>query len=109
MQTRQGWSILHTAAINGRPSCCSVILQFQPNIGMKNHAGWTALDFACQSGDMNTVRILMDHGAEISFDNAGNTALHRATEYKHPDVVEMLVLGYQWNVNTVSTLLFNFF
>ena len=108
MQDFQGWSILHTVAMNGRSSCCSVILQFQPNIELKEHTGGTALQMACQSGDKQTVRVLLENGAETSFDNAGNTALHRATEFKHPDVVELLVLGYHWNVNTVSTLIFNF-
>ena len=108
MQDSQGWSILHTAAIYGRSSCCSVILQFRPNIELKHHRGQTALDLACESGDVKTVRILMEHNAKLSFDQAGNTGLHIAAKHNFPDIVEMLVLDYQWNVNTVSTILFHF-
>ena len=109
MQDFQEWSILHAAALCGRSSCCSVILQFQPNIELKSNIGKTALDMACQFGDEDTVRVLLDHGAQIAFDQYGDTALHIATEFKHPDIVEMLVLDYQWNVNIVSKLLFLFF
>ena len=70
--------------------------------------GGTALDFACYSGDKETVKVLLDHGAQMSFTQNGYTALHTAAEDNFPDIVEMLVLGYQWNVNTVSTLLFHF-
>ena len=56
-----------------------------------------------------TVRILMERGGKLSFDQGGNTGLHIAARKNFPDIVEMLVLGYQWNVNTVSTLLFHFF
>ena len=108
MQDYQGWSILHTAAILGRSSCCSVIIKFQPNIELKNHIGCTALDLACESGDVKTVRILMENNAKLSFDRSGYTGLHMAAQLNFPDIVEMLVLGYQWNVNTVSTLLFHF-
>ena len=109
MQDFQGWSILHTAALNGRSYCCSVILQFQPNIEMKDYKeGGTALDFACYSGDKETVKVLLDHGAQPSFDQSGDTALHIAAKEKHPEIVEMLVLGYKWDVNTVSTIFFHF-
>ena len=108
MQTHQGWSILHTAALSGWSSCCSVILQFQPNIEPKEHTGRTALTCACQSGDVKTVRILTENNAKLSFDQDGETALHIATQKNFPDIVEILVLGFQWNVNTVSTLLFHF-
>ena len=108
MQDSDGWSILHTAAILGRSSCCSVIIKFQPNIELKNHIGCTALHWACQSGDVKTVRVLLEHGAQMAFEEEGETALHTAAEHNFPDIVEMLVLGYQWNVNTVSTILFHF-
>ena len=108
MRDGQGWSIIHAAAIKGRSSCCSVILQFQPNIELKTHIGYTALHMACHSGYMKTMRVLLENGAQMSFTKVGNTALHIAAEERHPDIIEMLVLDYHWNVNTVSTLLFHF-
>ena len=81
MQGFQGWSILHAAGLHGRSSCCSVILQFQPNIELKEHTGWTALHMACHSGDVKTVRVLMEYGAQMAFDQKGNTPLQSAAHH----------------------------
>ena len=66
MKSVQGDTILHKAAMNGHSDCCSVILRHHPDINVKNNIGWTPLAIACQTGDIGTVWLLLQHGARVS-------------------------------------------
>ena len=98
----QGYTILHIVALYGQSGCCSVILQHQPNLNMKNNIGETPLALACQTGQKETVRVLLQHGAGVSNNTLGSTPLHIAAGSNHADVVEMMVEEFHWDVNIVS-------
>ena len=100
---------LHLAAVTGHSDCVAALLKYRPDIHMKDKNGFTALDNACQSGDKKSVKLLCDRGAKLSYNIQGSTAIHRAAQNNHHEIVEMLVMKYNWDVNTVSTLLSKFF
>ena len=100
----RGKTILLIAALWGQSDCCSVILRHHPDINVKDNIGFTPLALACQAGDIGTVRLLLQHGARVSYDRDGFTALHIAAVRNHADVVEMMVNDFHWDadVNIVS-------
>ena len=95
MKSVQGDTILHKAAMNGHSDCCSVILRHHPDINVKNNIGWTPLAIACQTGDMATARLLLQHGAEVS------RSLHKAAERNHANIIEMMVNEFDLDVNII--------
>ena len=102
MKDFQGLTSLHTAALNGQSSCYSVILQHRPDLNIKAKNGNTPLALACQTGQIETVRSLLQHGAGVSHNRNGYSPLHIAAMINHADVVEMMVKEYRWDVNIVS-------
>jgi len=64
-----------------------------PNV--KDHEGWTPLDFAISSEDPIVVQALIDHGARVDSANAdGYTPLYRAISYgKEAHVLVLLEAG----------------
>ena len=64
--------------------------------------GGTPLDHACQTGKIETVRELLQHGAGVSHNIAGFTPLHTAPKWNYAGVVEMMVEDFHWDVNIVS-------
>ena len=53
--------------------------------------GFTALITAAAVGDVEVVRLLLEHGADKSVvELGGHTALDRARQYEHPDVATLL-------------------
>ena len=102
MKDFQGYTILHIAAVFGQSDCCSVILRHHPDINVKDDNGNTPLAGACQAGDIGMVRVLLQHGARVSYNQNGSTALHKAAIKNHADVVEMMVKDFHWEVNIVS-------
>ena len=67
-----------------------LLLGSDPNL--KDSNGWTALHYAAQIGDLESVKILIEKKADInSFSNNGRTALHLAAKMNRKDVVNYLV------------------
>ena len=61
-----------------------------PNIRDSN--GWSALHYACQLGDFNSVEILINNGASIdSYSNNKRIPLHLAAYKGFPNIVEHLL------------------
>ncbi|CAI8025558.1 Putative ankyrin repeat protein RF_1099 [Geodia barretti] len=64
--------------------------QANPNLQQSN-TGYTALMFACKGGHLDTVKVLMEHGADPLIRNsAGVTALGVASANEFPDVCNEL-------------------
>ena len=97
MTDYRGNTLLHMAALGGYSDCCSVILQHQPDVNKKNDIDASPLDHACQTGDMATARLLLQHGAEVS------RSLHKAAERNHANIIEMMVNEFDFEVNIVSS------
>lgn len=60
--------------------------------GARNTFGWTPLHFAAKSGRPVTLRILLDHGAEMSDrDNSDQTAFHIAASHGYISILRKLL------------------
>ena len=67
-----------------------LLIGSDPNI--KDSNGWTALHYACQLGDFESVKILVDKKADItSFSNNRRTPLHLAAKMNRNDIVNYLI------------------
>ena len=54
--------------------------------------GWNCLMLACERGDLDRLKYLMDKGGSLAvFDDSGNSCLHIACVGKHFDVVKYLL------------------
>ena len=61
-----------------------------PNI--KDSNGWSALHYACQFGDIESVKILIKANADIdSYSNNKRLPLHFAANMNYPDIVKFLL------------------
>ena len=87
---------LHTAAVNeGRADLAKVLLQhgadvndigFEPNKGLTPPLVLTAWE-----GDTDTLRVLLDFGADPNLPASSETALYTAIEHTAPDKIELLL------------------
>ena len=61
-----------------------------PNIRDSN--GWSALHYACQFGDLESVKILIENNANIdTYSNNQRIPLHLASNMNYPEVVKFLL------------------
>ncbi|XP_025092484.1 oxysterol-binding protein-related protein 1-like isoform X2 [Pomacea canaliculata] len=68
----------------------------------KSNRGWTPLHLAAYFGHINTVKVLLEQGAEVNLVNvSGDTPLHRASYTGREDVVRTL-LEYGADVAVVN-------
>ena len=66
-----------------------LIMGSDPNL--KDMNGWSPLHYACKVGDLESVKILIEFGAEINnFSNNRKIALHFACENNFPEIVFFL-------------------
>ena len=68
MKNIHGNTLLHTAVLEGRSRCCSLLLHYHPDINAKNNIGQTPLDIAFQLDLKNTKQILLEHCSRQSDD-----------------------------------------
>ena len=67
-----------------------LLLGSDPNI--KDSNGWTALHYACQYGDIESVKILIENKADKNaFSNNKRTPLHLAAKMNRFDIVNYLI------------------
>ena len=63
------------------------------DVNMENNDGYgrTALMYAVCREDYNTVKLLLDNGADVNMkNNDGDTALDYAKEYERTEIIELL-------------------
>ena len=79
-----------------------LLLGSDPNI--KDSNGWTALHYACQYGDFESLKILIDTKANINaFSNNQRTPLHLASKMNRIEIVKYLtdkILSQKGGMNT---------
>lgn len=63
----------------------------KPTLLMGQHERRSPILTACEVGNENIVRMLLDHGADISWDTSDNNGLHRAAANGHHSVVKLLL------------------
>ena len=55
----------------------------------------TALHLAAVNGDINLIKLLIDHNARIdALDSSQSTPLHKAAQFNHAEAVEFLLDKY---------------
>lgn len=88
-----GISSLMNAVNNGDVEGVKFFVSAGDNIvNQKNIGGATALHIAARNGNVEIFNILINNGADINdTDNEGWTALMRASSFKHPEIVAILV------------------
>ncbi len=70
------------------------------NVNTKNQYGGTALLFACRSGYIDIIKLLLANKADVNVHGsyAGTTALMWAAQYKQPEA-EKLLIGAKVEIN----------
>lgn len=67
-----------------------ILMGADPNT--KDSNGWTPLHYACQSGDLEAVKILVESNSKLdSYSNNKRTPLHFACSGNFPEIVEYLL------------------
>jgi len=88
---------IHSAARDGYIGLVKSLLGRDPKKVNDKDEGWTPLHFASREGQMEMVRLLIEHGADVNaqidtYQNySGTTSLHLAAAYGHKSVVELLL------------------
>lgn len=68
------------------------IIECDANINLYDSNGWTPLHHACETGDGNIVKILLDNQADLfKFSNKGYYPIHIASLNNHYEIVKMLI------------------
>ncbi|KAK6314095.1 hypothetical protein J4Q44_G00155540 [Coregonus suidteri] len=77
----------------GNPAIAEALLRANANPNVRDHVrGLTITHDAARDGYVDTLRVLMDYGADVNFlDNDGNLPLHLAAREGYLDVVQLLV------------------
>ncbi|VUC25990.1 unnamed protein product [Clonostachys rosea] len=92
--TAEGYTVLHVAAYKGDLAFLRLLLNMELPMGVDSASfdGSTPLIIATGAGRLDSVRLLLDHGADVSIaDYAGWTALHWAVNRNWPHIVRLLL------------------
>ena len=93
-EDRNGSTPLMMAARKGHHSVVKKLVSSGAslNINKKNEEGHTALDYACENGDLDIVKVLISYSADIETeDHDGSTPLRMAAVRRHSSVVGVLI------------------
>ncbi|KAL4914745.1 ankyrin repeat-containing domain protein [Aspergillus aurantiobrunneus] len=85
--------LLHSAAVNRRSEILRILLAHDPtlDVNMQDVHGKTTLHDIARMGDLETVDVLLEHGADPTIkDNYGRTPIRVAHESHHPAILETL-------------------
>jgi ankyrin repeat protein len=69
-ENQYGQTVLMVAAYQGRMAMVQALLDADVEV---NHKGWTALHFAASSGQVEVVRVLLEHSAYIDAESPSHT------------------------------------
>ena len=93
------------AAAHGLTHITELLLEQDADLIAKVVDEMTVLDFAASSGHTETVRLLLDRGADINSRASAPTSLHWATRNGHESTVKLLLdRGVEINVKVRQTI-----
>ena len=84
------WTPLHVAVMRNDKRMVDILLRHGADVNAHNLEGRTPLHDAAGRGEASLVEVLLEHGADKSLLYKGKTALQRAEERGHEEVVELL-------------------
>ena len=80
------------AAKGAHTKCVKALLPYtQSTLNHSNHYGRTALDFAVENGDVESLRLLLDAGAIVNDRNSDYTPLHTAADRDYHKCLQLLL------------------
>ena len=92
-----GWTALHYASGNNKPECMTVLLRHGVVVNAVTMNGETSLWMASMKGNLPTVELLVQAGADIEkADIFGKIPLDKAREEEHAEVVKYLAAESNW-------------
>ena len=103
-QTSFGWTLLHLAAFAGNVENTELLIKRGANIETRAKSIFrnTPLQTAMLTGEYNTAKILLDHGADpLVRQSAGITPMHEAALLGRQDLVQLL-LDHGAEINSVA-------
>lgn len=86
------WAALHVAALYGRSDLCRILLDAGASVDQLGEASHTALMLACQEQHLETVRLLLEHGADPNRKNANGLAPERLSRNALDKATEVTML-----------------
>jgi ankyrin repeat protein len=89
--TGHGDALIHAFARRGRASVVEFLLNKGADIDSKDKKGITPLICAVIEGHVDTVKLLLERGANLEATFGGNTVLMEAVIQNHEDIVIMLL------------------
>ncbi|MGM0588370.1 MAG: ankyrin repeat domain-containing protein [Bacteroidota bacterium] len=96
---KDGGTSLMNASFNGHVDIVRYLIAQGANLNAQlNENGYSALMFAAEKGNTETVQVLIDAGCDPQLeDDKGRTAADIAREFEHPQVVEVIKSDGQIN------------
>ena len=83
-------SMLHVSVLKKLPKMTDLLAFNGTNLDGKDKSGFTALQYAALYGDSTMAKILIEHGAQINFEN-DESPLHCASYRGHTKIAKMLI------------------
>lgn len=99
--TPQGYSLLHSAAIEGNLSCIKTLIHNGANVNIQDEDGWTPLHAAASRAHLDIVQYLLENEADACIvGNSQETAYDVVDEDGNPQIEQLLkdAMGDQFEV-----------
>lgn len=103
--SRNGRTPLHTVSLHGHTALLEILIQkCSYNLDVQDTCGNTPLMDAVRAGHLETVKCLINNGAEVNiYDKLGRNVLHIAAECNQTKVIEYLVTECKMNPRGLTT------
>ena len=90
--TKQGWTLLHFAAVRGKTDCAKVLIENGAELNGQTGTLKTPLHFVADRGFLDFAQLLVESGADIlAKDDEGWSPLHYAAEKDRVDLAAYLI------------------
>ena len=87
-----GTTALHWAALRGRDTTISILIDHGADLNIQDNDGWTALYWAAANGKNEVTIALIAGGADLNIQNKnGETAIHRTAANGKNEVTSILI------------------
>lgn len=106
----EGYSVLHTAALNGNTEACRALLDRGATTEAFNTLAESPLHVAAEAGHAEVCRVLIEHGMSVdATDIDGETPLYKAARDGHTEVAEVLIgagatVSRDWDSSLIDTV-----